>query len=131
MKALDTNVLVRFLVGDDKKQSQKVNKLLTQAEQTKQPLLVTSLVVLELIWVLDAVYGVSRGDMIHSLNELLTMPALAFENQAMLRDFVNSAQNSNFDLSDLLIAQSGFKQGCDATITFDKKAAKFELFQML
>ena len=131
MKALDTNVLVRFLVDDDKKQSQKVNQLLTQAEQTKQPLLVTSLVVLELIWVLDAVYGVIRGDIIHALNELLTMPALAFENQGILRDFVNSAQNSNFDSSDLLIAQSGFKQGCEATITFDKKVAKFELFQAL
>jgi predicted nucleic-acid-binding protein len=131
MKALDTNILVRFLVQDDKKQSQKVNQLLTQAEQSKQPLLVTSLVVLELIWVLDAVYSVSRDDIIHALNELLTMPALTFENQGVLRDFVNLAQNSNFDLSDLLIAQSGLKQGCDATITFDKKAAKFELFQAL
>jgi predicted nucleic-acid-binding protein len=131
MKALDTNILVRFLVQDDKKQSEKVNQLLTHAEQTKQPLLVTSLVVLELIWVLDAVYGVSRNDIIHSLNEILTMPAIQFENQGMIRDFLNSTQNNNFDLSDSLIAQSGFKQGCDATITFDEKAAKFGLFEGL
>ena len=131
MKALDTNILVRFLVQDDKEQSQKVNQLLTQAEQSKQPLLVTSLVVLELIWVLDAVYDVSRNDIIHALNEILTMPAIEFESQGMIRDFVNSTQDNNFDLSDMLIAQSGFKQGCDVTITFDKKAAKFDLFQAL
>ena len=131
MKALDTNVLVRFLVQDDIKQSEKVNQLFTRAEQSKQPLLVTSLVVLELIWVLDAVYSVDRNDIIHALNELLTMPVIEFENQGMLRSFVNVAQDSNLDLSDILIAQSGFIQGCDATITFDKKAAKFELFERL
>lgn len=131
MKALDTNVLVRFLVQDDQKQSQKANALLTQAEQTKQPLFITSLVVLELIWVLDSVYGASREDILHSLNELLSMPALEFEKQNILRKFVNSVQNNNFDLSDVLIAQAGFDNGCDTTITFDKKAARFELFEAL
>jgi len=113
MKALDTHALVRFLVQDDIKQSEKVNQLFTRAEQSKQPLLVTSLVVLELIWVLDAVYSVDRNDIIHALNELLTMPVIEFENQGMLRSFVNVAQDSNLDLSDILIAQSGFIQGCD------------------
>ena len=35
MKALDTNVLVRFLVQDDAPQAQLVNTLLTRAESTK------------------------------------------------------------------------------------------------
>ena len=56
MKALDTNVLVRFLVKDDAEQAQLVYTLFKQAENQKQQLFVPILVVLETIWVLQAVY---------------------------------------------------------------------------
>lgn len=131
MKALDTNVLVRFLVQDDKKQSQKVNQLFSQSEITKQPLFVTLLVMLELIWVLEAVYKVSRKEILLSISEMLCMPSLEFEKQQVLRSFVNVAQKSRFDLSDILIAEAGFELGCEKTLTFDKKAVKFELFEIV
>ena len=131
MKALDTNVLVRLLVQDDKKQAEVVQALLSDAESNKQSFFVTLLVILELIWVLEAIYDVRREDILNSLNELLSMPVLTIEKQSMLRSFILSAHGTSFDLSDLLIAHSAKDESCEITYTFDKKAAKFKLFEKL
>ena len=131
MIALDTNILVRLLVQDDVEQAKKVGELLHAAEINKQIYFVTLLVVLELIWVLEAVYDASKEDILHSLTELLSMPVLSFEKQNALRSFIVSARGTSFDLSDMLIAHSAKDEGCKMTYTFDKKAAKFKLFQKL
>ena len=124
MNGVDTNVLVRFLVQDDDKQTQTVNALFTKVEADKQVLFVSSVVVLELMWVLKGAYDVPRAVILDSLNELLSMSVLEFQDQLAIRDFVISAQQNNYDLSDLLIGQLAVYSGCETTFTFDKKVAK-------
>ncbi|MGZ8185749.1 MAG: PIN domain-containing protein, partial [Methylobacter sp.] len=106
MKALDTNVLVRFLVKDDAEQAQQIYNLFKQAENHQLRLFVPILVVLETIWVLQAVYGVDDHDILAVLNDLLLMPVLLFETQPVLHAFIGAATGNNFDLADLLIAHS-------------------------
>ena len=131
MRAIDTNVLVRFLVQDDEKQTQVSTRLLTDAEAEKQPLFVSNVVVLELMWVLQSVYEVPRDAILVSLSELLSMVALEFQDSLSIRDFVSSAQNNTYDLADLLISQVAKGKGCDTTLTFDKKASKAPHFTKL
>lgn len=131
MKAVDTNVLVRFLVNDNEKQARAANEVIVIAESTAEALYVPQLVILELIWVLGAVYDVGREDILQSINNLLAMPAFIFEKQNILRAFLVSAGQSNYDLADLLIAYSAKDSGCITTLTFDKKASRFELFTKL
>ena len=88
------------------------------------------LVVLELIWVLESVYEISRTEILDSISELLLMPILKFEHQSVLQQFTLSAQGNRYDLSDLLIAHSAKIQGCETVLTFDKKASKFKLFEL-
>ena len=52
MKALDTNILVRFLIQDDEPQSKTVFDLFSNAERQKESFFISTLVVLETIWVL-------------------------------------------------------------------------------
>ena len=130
MKGIDTNILIRFLVGDDELQAKKVYNIFKKAELNKKELFVPLLVILELIWVLESVYEVTRTEILDSISELLLMPILKFEHQSALQKFTSSGQGSKYDLSDLLIAHSAKKQGCESVITFDKKASKFELFEL-
>jgi predicted nucleic-acid-binding protein len=58
------------------------------------------------------------------------MPILKFEHQSVLQEFTHSARGNRYDLSDLLIAHSAKTQGCESIITFDKKASKFNLFEL-
>ncbi|MBK8452554.1 MAG: type II toxin-antitoxin system VapC family toxin [Thiofilum sp.] len=131
MKAVDTNILVRFLVQDDENQAQIATRLLTDAEASKQPLFVSHVVVLEMMWVLNSIYEVPREDILDSLSELLSMVALEFQDAVSVRDFVSSAHNNTYDLADLLISQVARGKGCSTTLTFDKKASKAPHFTKL
>lgn len=131
MNALDTNILVRFLMADDVKQAQKVHQLFSESEKTKSELFITILVVVELIWVLESAYNIPRKDIINAIDDMLQMPILRFEHQPTLYKFIKTAINNNFDLSDLLISLIAKTLKCETTLTFDKKASKFEYFKLL
>ncbi len=130
MKGIDTNILIRFLIGDDELQAKKVYKIFKKTESEKNELFVPLLVMLELIWVLESVYEIPRADILESISELLLMPILKFEQQSALQQFTHAAQGNKYDLSDLLISHSAKAQGCETVITFDKKASKFILFEL-
>ena len=131
MKAIDTNILIRFLVGDDEMQTKKVYSILKKAESEKKDLFVPLLVVLEMIWVLESVYDISRTEILDSISDLLLMPIFKFDQQSALQQLVHSAQGNKYDLSDLLIAHSAKVNGCKVVITFDQKASKFKLFELV
>ena len=131
MKALDTNVLVRFLVQDDRQQAETVRQHLEEAESGQEVFYISLLVVMELIWVLESVYEVSRKDLLDSLSALLSMPIMRFEKQELLRTFIQAASANTFDLSDLLIGLAARNADCSGTLTFDKKAAKSPYFEWM
>lgn len=131
MKALDTNVLVRFLVKDDEQQAKTVYRLFKQAESKAEAFFIPILVILETVWVLEAVYETTRQEILDSIDELLMMPILEFEAQSAIRSFISSARENKTDLSDLLIAHCAKYSGCDSVITFDKRASKLGLFELV
>jgi len=130
MRGIDTNILIRFLMGDDEQQAKKVYKIFKKTESEKNELFVPLLVMLELIWVLESVYEIPRTDILESISELILMPILKFEHQSALQHFTHAAQGNKYDLSDLLISHSAKYQGCETVITFDKKASKYTLFEL-
>lgn len=130
MKGVDTNILIRFLIGDDEQQTKKAYRIFKKIESEKKELFVPLLVILELIWVLESAYEISRDEILDSISDFLLMPILKFEHQSALQQFILSAQGSRYDLSDLLIAHSARINGCETVITFDKKASKCNLFEL-
>jgi len=131
MKAIDTNVLVRFLVRDDELQAKAIYSIFKQAEADKEEFWVPLLVVLETLWMLESVYEIPRQQILDSMSELLLMPILKFESQSAIQRFIFSGREGKIDLSDLLIAHSAKSSGCKCVLTFDKRASKFELFELI
>jgi len=132
MKALDTNVLIRFLLNDEPVQSDKVHNLFLNAQKREERLFVGQLTLLETVWVLGSRYGFSRENLLSSLKKLFALPVLVFEKAEMLEEFAETASTSSVDLSDLLIALSAKSSQCETTLTFDRKAAKeSKLFHLI
>ena len=131
MKALDTNVLVRFLVADDKAQAGRVRDAFEKAERTGDRFMVTSAVVLEMIWVLSAVYDFSREEVTRALELLSQMPILEFQDYDRILDLIRLGKTSKADLSDALIGLVGQSSGCEITLTFGKRLAATDLFEQL
>ena len=131
MKALDTNILVRLLTDDDPRQKDRVLAVFREAQRTGEPLFVSTPVVLELMWVLRSSRDFSREDVLEALERLLYLPMLAFESQSEVQGLIHGGRQSSKDLPDLLIALHAREAGCDATLTFDKKAARSPYFSLI
>jgi predicted nucleic-acid-binding protein len=78
MIALDTNVLVRFLVEDDKAQSTKAARFVATAIAADEPLFISDVVMCETVWVLVAAYRVPRAEVGEILGRLLMAAHLRF-----------------------------------------------------
>ena len=131
MKALDTNVLVRFLVRDDERQAETIYRVFKQAESDKTIFFIPLLVVLETVWVLESVYKIPRQETLDAIDELILMPILEFEKQSAILNFLASTRETKMDLSDLLIAHSAKFSGSECVLTFDKRESNFGLFELL
>lgn len=131
MIALDTNVIVRFLVRDDEKQARVVYRRFKQAESDKEPLFVPLVVVLESIWVLQSAYEKSCDEMLDAIEDLLRMPIFEFEKSDVLQRVLVDGRSHEIDLADLLIAYSAQSSGCSGVITFDRKAATMPFYRLL
>ncbi len=131
MIAVDTNIIVRFLMRDDEKQAQAVYRRLKQAEAEKERLFVPLAVVLETIWVLESAYGRARAEILGVLGDMRQMPVFEFEKDDVVERVLDDRGRHKADLADLLIAHAASSCGCDGGITFDKGAAKLAFFSLL
>ncbi len=76
MIAIDTNVLLRYLLWDDEIQATKAKLLIHGA----QPVLITDIVLVETVWTLTGKkYQLKKEDVLALLNALLEEPNLFFE----------------------------------------------------
>ena len=131
MIAVDTNIIVRFLVRDDEKQAETVRRRLKQAENDRERLLIPLLVVLETMWVLESAYDKTRSEIVNSLRDMRQMPVFDFEADDVVEQLIADGSGSRADLADILIAHAAQASGCDSGITFDKGAAKLPFYELL
>lgn len=76
MIAIDTNVLLRYLLNDDKAQSPKAYRLITGASSV----LITDVVLAETIWTLTGKrYKLGKSDIIRVINALFADSNIVFE----------------------------------------------------
>jgi predicted nucleic-acid-binding protein len=129
VKAIDTNVVVRFLLGEDEAQTRQVHRIFIDAEQQGSTLFIVTAVLLETIWVLDSVYHCSRQEIINAIENLTKMPILHLEHRDTIVTFCRKSRD--IDLADQLIGLISKDAGCDTTLTFDRKAAKTDLFTLI
>lgn len=124
MIALDTNVLVRFLVEDDKAQSEKATRLIRRAIASGEALFVSDLVLCETVWVLLAAYRVSKDEAGAVLTRLLKARHLRFSDHGSLSRALESFLAGKGDFADYLIREHARAAGCDEVATFDRALLK-------
>ncbi len=121
MIALDTNVLVRYLVRDDGEQSEIARQVIEDTLTVSEPGFVSLVVLVELNWVLARVYGCPVGQIRSIYAELLASPTIAIENPKVVAAAIALPHE---DLADNLVHEIGRSHGCGRTITFDRKFAR-------
>ena len=123
MIGLDTNVMVRYIMQDDAKQSAQAARLL-DALSVDKPGFVTLVSVVELVWVMSSCYDLSRSQLVNALESLLRTKELVIENAEVVWRAVRLFRDSSGDFVDCLVERSAAAAGCFQTMTFDRGAVK-------
>lgn len=124
MIALDTNVLVRYLVEDDRQQSARAAKLVDEAVESETPLYVSDIVLCETVWVLASAYRVPRAELASLLRRLLHAKALRFDAADVLLRALDAFEGGKGEFADYLIRESARAAGCEKVATFDRALLK-------
>jgi predicted nucleic-acid-binding protein len=117
MRAIDTNVLVRLLTGDDSKQVAAAEAFMAAASHAW----VSHVVLVETIWVLDSVYDRQRKEIASAVATLLNHRTLVLQDpdvvEAALGQFM---RRSSIKFSDCMVLEIARKAGHLPLGTFDR-----------
>lgn len=123
MPALDTNVLVRYLVRDDETQFALAQRLIAQCVATGQALFVPVTVVLELDWVLRSRYARTKPELLHILAHLFSAAELQFESERALEVALQLFREGAADFADGVHVAPAAQAGEQPLWTFDRRAS--------
>ncbi len=116
MRAIDTNVVVRFLTEDNKREA-KIARAVIEAGDVFVPIAVC----LECEWVLRSGYGFTPAQIADGLRGLAGLSGVFVEEPMALATALDWI-SEGLDFADALhLAKS---DGCAAFLSFDKKLAK-------
>ncbi len=102
MIGLDTNVIVRYIMQDDPKQSPKATQLI-ESLSNEAPGYITMVSVVELYWVLTSCYGLSDTQVTQALEAILRSKQLLVERADQVMRALRVFAVGKADFADFLI----------------------------
>ena len=123
MTGLDSNVLARYVMQDDPRQSPRANRLI-ESLSAEAPGFVPVVTLVELVWVLSGSYGLNRAQVATVLETLLRSRELVIDRAELVAQALGRFSLAGADFADALIERIATAAGCRVTLTFDAGAAK-------
>ena len=131
MAALDTNVLVRFLVQDDARQGAAATRLIRNGIKAGGALYIPVTVVLELEWLLRSSFTFDKAAVLQTMFGLLGSFELAFESEGAVEAALGNYADGKADFADCLHAALAMMAQEQPLWTFDRAAAKIDGARLL
>lgn len=115
--AVDTNVLVRYILRDDSDQALAAEQALEEADR----LVISTVVLCELVWVLRRVFSIDRPRIAEVIRLVLSRSSIEVDRSAVSAGL--SMLEAGGDFADGCVLFEAGKQRCNRTLTFDKRFA--------
>ena len=131
MAALDTNILVRYLVQDDAQQLSAAKKLIRAAIRAGETLFIPITVTLELEWVLRSNFKFDKEQVTTVLSNLLASVELSFESEPATEIALAFYKQGTADFSDCMHIALAHIAGETPLWTFDRAASKIDGAKLL
>lgn len=131
MIAIDTNVLVRYVLDPDDPKHASAVALIDERCGPESPALVTHVVLAEFAWVARKVYKLSRADTASALAAITDNIGLAVEEPKIVEIALRAFGQGRADFAEYLIAAVADARDARPTYTLDEKAGREPGFTML
>ena len=122
---LDTNILIRFILGDHDTLSPAARKLFDEACDGKCALILTEVAVAEAVWVLHSFYNIKRNPITECLSKVILSAGVRCMKRDEMLDALNRFASTKCDFLDCYLASLAATSG-DHVATFDKDFDQFD-----
>jgi predicted nucleic-acid-binding protein len=116
VRAIDTNIVVRFLTADDRKQARAARAAIVAGD-----IFIPTTVLLESEWVLRSGYGFAPDRIANGLRALAGLPGISVAEPAAIARALDW-MSEGMDFADALHLAGS--DGCTAFLSFDRRLAK-------
>src|SRR5712691_935987 len=103
MIGLDTNVLVRLVVGDDPQQTNQAKRFVDRHCTPESPGFINCVVLAEFVWLLAGTYGYGRSEIAAAVEGLLVGDDRVVEHHDVVRASLEDFKRGRADFADALI----------------------------
>ena len=121
---IDTSALLRFLVKDDPAKAKAVEKLLKESKDKGITLYVLPVTILEIVWVTEKVYRLSRKSIRELVEAILNTPELKCPLEHVFRQALITYEAQRIKFADAVMGHWGLEEGLSTVYTYDDKDFK-------
>jgi len=107
---IDTNIIIRFLIGDNEEQLQIATEIFTKVEDGEIEVEILDSVLMEALFVLIKFYKLPKTEVIEDLKRLIALRGVAGD-KVLLIETLNIIDDKNIDFVDALICAKSRLQG--------------------
>jgi hypothetical protein len=121
--AIDANVIVRYLTGDDRAQSPAATALFRAASAGRVSLIIPTTILQETVYVLETFYAGTPATIAPKLMSLLSLTGVTCPDARWVLDGIQWYRAKNADFGDALLCAYARHHDCEVN-TFDKELIK-------
>ena len=122
IEIIDTNIILRYLVGDDKDQYEKAKNIFKEGELGKRKIYIKAVVVAESCFVLESFYKKTKEEISVAMEVFISQKWLKVEDRKALLSMWPWFKGNLHFVDSYLLALS--KAGNFKLVTFDEKLEK-------
>ena len=117
---LDTNVLLRHLLGDVPEQSTRAAAHMARVEAGELTVRTAETVIMESVFTLERTYKIPRSRIHEALSAFLSLPGVLLPGKQVLSDVLNLYAGSNLSFIDAYHVVMLPRWGLDTILSFDR-----------
>ena len=115
---IDTNVVLRYLLGDHPKLSPKAAAFMSDVFEGTRKAEIPDVVIVECVYVMDKYYGVPKNEIVEKLSGILNFSGIVNPDRSRILEALLRYSNSSADIVDCILA--AHSSPAKIVVSFDK-----------
>ncbi len=121
---IDTSAILRLLGKDDPAKARAVERIIKESKDKGIVLYLLPVTILEIVWVMEKVYRLSRKSISELVEAILNTPGLKCPLEQVFRQSLITYETQNIKFADAVMGYWGLHEGLSTVYTYDEKDFK-------
>ena len=123
---IDTNVILRYLLGDHPEFSPKAEAFMSDVSNGTKKVEIRDVVIVECVYVMEKYYEVPRSEILEKLSGILNFSGIVNPDRSEILEALLKYSNSNIDIVDCILATHSSPE--KIVISFDRDMKRLKAF---